>query len=274
MKKEKAQPATVKEPRRAILLVAFGTNMPEVEQAFAEIERMVREKYRGIEVRWAFTSKTVRSRAATGGRELCSPETAFSKLKDDGFTHVAALSLHIVPGAEFQGLRLDAERFQVASKGLAKIEVARPLLANFDDAQSVCGILANQYSRESEHEGSVFVGHGNSRHPSDAIYTVMNSLLMARRSRLFCGTVQGHPTPGELVPELKAAKGLKVRLVPLMTLAGGHARNDMAGNEHGSWKSILAENGIESEPVFTGLAQNPDTIGVWLDHLDEAFSRL
>ncbi len=264
----------MQEPRQAILLVAFGTNMPGVEQAFAEIERKVRETYRGIEVRWAFTSKTVRLRATTSGRDLCSPETAFSKLKDEGFTHVAVLPLHIVPGEEFQGLCLNAERFQATSKGLAKIEIAQPLLANFDDAQSVCEILANKYSRQSEHEGSIFVGHGNSRHPSDAIYTAMNSLLMARRSRLFCGTVQGHPTPGELVPELKAAKVLKVRLVPLMTLAGGHARNDMAGNEHGSWKSILAENGIESEPVFTGLAQNPDIIAVWLDHLDEAFSRL
>jgi sirohydrochlorin cobaltochelatase len=48
----------------------------------------------------------------------------------------------------------------------------------------------------------------------------------------------------------------------------------MAGNKAGSWKSVLAKNGIESEPIFTGLAENPDIVTVWLDHLDEALSKL
>ncbi len=263
-----------KESKSAILLVAYGTNAPGMERAFAEVERRVREKHPGIEARWAFTSKTARSRAATAGRELSSPEKAFRRLSDDGFTHVVVLPLLVVPGEEFQGLCLDAERFQAASAGLEKIEIAGPLLANFEDMQTVCEILANKFSRQDPHEGSIFIGHGNSRHPSDAIYTAMNSLLMAKRSRLFCGTVQGHPTPDELLPELKYAKVRKVMLVPLMTLAGKHAEKDIAGNEQGSWKSILAESGIESEPVFTGLGQNPETVAVWLDHLEEAFSRL
>jgi cobalamin biosynthesis Co2+ chelatase CbiK len=37
---------------------------------------------------------------------------------------------------------------------------------------------------------------------------------------------------------------------------------------------VLAANGIQSEPVFTGLAENPDAVAVWLDHLEEAFARL
>jgi sirohydrochlorin cobaltochelatase len=283
MKKEKEprsailkvpQKAILKAPQKAIVLAAFGTKAPGAEKAFTEIERRVREKHRGIGVRWAFTSKTVRSRAATDGRELCSPETAFSRLTDEGFTHVVVLPLYIVPGQEFQGLCLEAERFQAENTGLDKIEIARPLVANYEDMQTVCEILADKFSRQDPHEGSIFIGHGNCNHPSGAIYAAMNSLLMARRSRLFCGTVLGHPTPAELLSELKAAKVWRVTLVPLMTLAGEHARKDIAGNEHGSWKSILAENGIESEPVFTGLAENPDIIPVWLDHLEEAFSKL
>jgi sirohydrochlorin cobaltochelatase len=263
-----------KEPKKAILLVAFGTNVAGTDKAFREIEKRVRETYRGIETGWAFTSKAIRAGAAARGRELRSPETALAGLADDGSTHVAVLSLHVVPGQEFEDLCREAERFRAGNESLEKIEIARPLLATYADIVSVCEILAGQYSRQSPHEGTVFVGHGNSRHPSDAVYVAMNSFLKAGRSRLFTGTVQGHPTPDELLPDLTAAKIRKVVLVPLMTLAGGHARNDMAGDDPGSWKSVLAANGIESEPVLTGLAENPDIVAVWLDHLEEAFSRL
>ncbi len=263
-----------KEPKRAILLVAFGTNVPGADKAFFEIEKRVRAKHRGVTVGWAFTSKTVRARAMARGREMCSPETGLSRLMDDGSTHVAILSLHVVPGEEFHNLCREAERFRAGSDGLEKIEIARPLLGDPGDMETVCEILANKFSRQSPLEGSIFIGNGNSKHPSDAIYIAMNSLLMGRRSRLFAGTVQGHPTPDELLPELKAAKVRKVMLVPLMTLAGEHVRKDIAGNEPGSWKSVLAGNGIESEPVLTGLAENPDAVAVWLDHLEEVFSRL
>jgi sirohydrochlorin cobaltochelatase len=37
---------------------------------------------------------------------LDSPETAFAKLMEDGYTHVAVLSLHTIPGEEFHELYL------------------------------------------------------------------------------------------------------------------------------------------------------------------------
>jgi sirohydrochlorin cobaltochelatase len=263
-----------KESKRAILLVAFGTTVSGADKAFCEIENKVREKYPGTAIGWAFTSKTIRARAADRGRELCSPETALLRLMDDGSTQVAVLSLHIVPGEEFQNLCRQAERFQAEDKGIEKIEIAGPLLANSEDMEAVCDILVSKFSGQDPHEGVIFVGHGNHKHPSDVMYVNMNSLLMARRSGFFVGTVEGRPTPDELVPELKAAEISKVLLVPLMTIAGQHARQDMVGDGRESWKSVLAANGIESEPVFTGLAENPDVVSIWLDHLDKAFSRL
>ncbi len=263
-----------KETRRAILLIAFGTSVPEARRAFGEIEKQVREKYRDTEIRWAFTSKTIRTREAANGKKLDSPETALAGLMDDGFTHVAVLSLHIVPGEEFHDLKFNAERFRNMSKGIREIEVARPLLGNYDDMERLIGVLAQKYTPANPDEGAVFIGHGNSRHPSDAIYVALNSLLMDRERRLFTGTVQGHPTPEQLIPKLKSAKIRKVRLIPLMTVAGEHARKDMAGDGAESWKSMLAKNGIESEPVFTGLAEDPDVVMIWLDHLEEAVSKL
>ncbi len=260
--------------KKAILLVAFGTSVPEAAKAFDEIEKRVREKYRGTVVRRAFTSKIIRSRAAAQGTKLDSPATVSRAMAVEGFTHVAVLSLHVVPGEEFEYLCRNCERFQAMSEGIEKIEIARPLLGNSEDLKKVSKILAGKFARPSHDEGSIFIGHGNKRHPSYSIYATMNHLLRESGTRLFTGTVEGNLTPDELLPALKAAGIRKVTLAPLMTVAGAHACKDMAGNKAGSWKSVLAKNGIESEAVFTGLAEYPDIMTVWLDHLEEAVAKL
>ena len=67
---------------------------------------------------------------------------------------------------------------------------------------------------------------------------------------------------------------MKARLIPLMTTAGYHARMDMAGENPESWQSVLSQNGVVSEPILRGLAEDPDIVSVWLDHLEEVFSKL
>jgi len=271
---ESAMKTEGESPKKAILLVAFGTSVPEAATAFDEIEKRVREKYKDTEIRWALTSKIIRSKPSAQGKNLDSPEIALSRLMGEGYKEVAVLSLHVVPGQEFEELERNALQFAGMSGGFEKVVVARPLLGNYDDMTRVAGILSRRFTPEGESEGVVFIGHGNGRHPSDAIYGAMNSYMTDLDKRFFVGTVEGHPTPDQIVPKLRAAQIRKVRLVPLMTIAGDHVRKDIAGDDPGSWKSILAKNGIEGEALFSGLAQNPDIVSVWLDHLEDAISKL
>jgi sirohydrochlorin cobaltochelatase len=57
-----------------------------------------------------------------------------------------------------------------------------------------------------------------------------------------------------------------------MSVAGDHARNDMAGPEEDSWKSILEKEGITCEPVLKGMAEYPEFVEMWVDHLKTVFS--
>lgn len=263
------------EIKKAILLTAFGTSLPEAAVALDRIEARVREKYPGIDVRWAYTSKTIRARVSERGKEVDSPVTALSKLMDEGFSHVAVLSLHVVPGREFHDFFANTRRFAEMSGGFEKLLVARPLLGNYEDMARAADILARRFSSfQQPGRGVIFVGHGNRSHPSDAIYLAIGSLLSDRGVNLFVGTVQGHPTPEELLPRLRAADIRKVLLVPLMTVAGDHTRKDMAGETPESWNSVLAGKGIRCEAVFTGLAECPEITGIWMDHLAEIFNRL
>ena len=59
----------------------------------------------------------------------------------------------------------------------------------------------------------------------------------------------------------------KVYLMPFMSAAGDHAKNDMAGDDDDSWKSILTRAGIECVPVLRGTAEFDSFVDIWVGHI-------
>ncbi len=55
--------------------------------------------------------------------------------------------------------------------------------------------------------------------------------------------------------------------MPFMSVAGDHARNDMAGDEDDSWKIILKKAGIKCVPVLKGTAEYDEIVDIWVAHL-------
>ncbi|MFP5212271.1 MAG: sirohydrochlorin cobaltochelatase [Acidobacteriota bacterium] len=258
---------------KAILLVAFGTTVADAQKPFETIEARTRAAFPGVEIRWAFTSSTVRAKMAEQGKPVDSPEMALARLMNDGYPRVAVLSLHVVPGQEFHDLRHNASLFAEMSGGIETVAVARPLLSSTEDMRRVAkAVLARIPETRKAEDGVLFMGHGNKNHPSDAIYGAMNGLLQDLSSNVHMGTVEGYPSIDDLLPKLKGVK--KVYLMPFMAVAGRHAQNDMAGDGPESWKSILTKNGFNCEVVLTGLTEYPEVVEVWLDHLKEAVAKL
>ena len=66
----------------------------------------------------------------------------------------------------------------------------------------------------------------------------------------------------------------KAYLMPFMSVAGDHARNDMAGEDEDSWKFILTKAGVDCVPILRGTAEYNDIVDIWIDHLKAALSRL
>ncbi len=260
-----------KEPKKAILLVTFGTSIPEAQKVFDNIDKMTKETFPSIIVRWAYTSKIIRAKLAKEGKILDSPEIALAKLMEEGFTHVAVLSLHVIPGEEFHGLNTNARLFGLMDGGFEKIVVAPPLLSSYDDIEkTVTALLKNLPSSRKPTDAVIFMGHGSEKHPAGSIYMAVNALLNKKDPYAFLATVDGHPTLDDILPELMSKKVKKVYLVPFMTVAGDHARNDMAGDHPESWKSILSSKGFSCEPVLKGMAEYPEIVNIWLEHLKKA----
>ena len=59
-----------------------------------------------------------------------------------------------------------------------------------------------------------------------------------------------------------------------MVVAGGHATNDMAGDEDDSWKTILKGEGYEVECLLEGLGQVEAIRNIYVAHTQAAFDSL
>ena len=260
--------------KKGILLVAFGSSVPEAWVSFENIDRKVRKAFPGIPVRWAYTSSIIRSKMAKEGKLLDSVEIALAKMMEEGFTHVAVQSLHTIAGEEFHDLQMNAQLFGEMAGGFDRILVGYPLLTTQRDMErAVQAILRNLPKDRKKEDAVVLMGHG-SPHPSNAFYAALMFHLQRKDPKVFVGTVEGSPGIDQIKVMLLEQGIRKAYLMPFMSVAGDHARNDMAGNEEDSWKSILTKAGIKCVPVLKGTAEYDDFVDIWIDHLKGPLSHL
>lgn len=261
-----------REVKKAILLAAFGSSVPEARKALESIEERARKEFPGTEVRWAYTSSMIRAKLAKEGKIFDSPEVALARLMNENYTHVAVLSLHTIPGEEFHSLYRNVHLFGQMDGGFDQVLVARPLLSSRDDmVRAARALLKHLPADRKPGDAVLLMGHGSEKHPADALYLAMNQVFQEMDPHAYLCTVEGYPTLEDVLPKLKEGKIQKVYLVPFMAVAGDHALNDMAGNEPDSWKSVLAKNGVHSEPILKGTIENPEIVDIWMDHLKAAF---
>lgn len=255
----------------AILLVAFGSSEASAQVSFENIDKKAKAAYPDIEVRWAYTSTIIRKKLAKQGKYLDSPEVALAKMQDDGFTHVAVQSLHTIGGEEYHDLRRTVSAFKIMG-GFQRIILGYPLLATQKDMQrAVNGILSIIPKARRQDEAVVLMGHGT-HHPSNAFYAALMFQLQLEDPNIFVGTVEGYPNV-DLIKELLLHKKIKKAfLMPFMSVAGDHAKNDMAGDEDDSWKSILTKAGIQCVAILKGTGEYDVFVDIWIDHLRGSLS--
>ncbi|SFM10673.1 sirohydrochlorin cobaltochelatase [Desulfomicrobium norvegicum] len=261
-------------PKKGILLVAFGTTVPEARGALDHIGEKARLRFPGIEIRWAYSSRIVREKLAAQGQDFDSPAMALARMMDDGFTHVAVQSLHTIPGEEFHGLQRTVQAFSGLPKGMESVVLGLPLLAEPADVEACASaIMASLPAERKTGEAVVLLGHGT-HHPANIYYSGLQYSLNRHDPLVLVGTVEGTPSLDDVRQVLKDRKISRVYLAPFMAVAGDHALNDMAGDEEDSWKSVLGADGLTCIPVLRGTAQVPAFVDIWLNHLQAALERL
>jgi len=261
------------EPKHGILLVAFGTSVPEAVAAIDSLKQQAEAAFPGVPVRLAYSSKIIRDKIAGEGIHKRSPAQALADMAAEGFTHVAVQSLQSIPGREYNDIKATAEAFQAMPKGIKHVSVGRPLLYGPEDIDATAKAILPSLPQHKKGEAVVLMGHGT-EHPANAAYSALQLALWKLDPGVHVATVESAPTIDDTIQTLKRHGVRTAYLVPLMSVAGDHAHNDMAGKEDDSWASKLSAAGIAPKPVLVGLGSRPAVSRLWIEHLKDADKEL
>ncbi|MDR2055594.1 MAG: sirohydrochlorin cobaltochelatase [Desulfovibrio sp.] len=267
-----ASPAAQPPAKEAVLIVAFGTSVEKARVSYANVERQVKKAFPGREVRWAWTANSLLG-TGSKNRPMLSTQEALAKLAAEGTKEVSILSLHIIPGAEYNDLSRTAAAFEGLPKGLRRVRLAPPLLYGTDSLRSVSRLLVQSVPAERKRDEAVlFVGHGT-HHASGVYYPALQYYLHRLDGNAFVGTVEGDLDFEVVLKSLQAGGVRKVWLAPLMTVAGDHAANDLFGAGAESWRQRLIASGMQVQAIARGLGEYPAFVAQWLDGLKKLSDR-
>ncbi|MBF0301559.1 MAG: sirohydrochlorin cobaltochelatase [Desulfamplus sp.] len=255
-----------RETKKGILLVAFGSSEESAQISFDNIDKKTKVAFPDIPVYWAYTSHIIRNKLAKQGKILDAPEVALAKMRAEGFTHLAVQSLHTIMGEEYDDLKRVVGAFNQMG-GFEKVMLGYPMMSTQDDMVKVIdAILKNIPKERKANEAVVLMGHGTP-HPANAFYAALMFQIQLKDPNIFVGTVEGYPGIEDIKSLMLKSNIKKAYMMPFMSVAGDHAKNDMAGEEEDSWKSILTKAGIKCEPVLKGTAEFDDFVNIWVDHI-------
>ena len=257
--------------KKAILSVSFGTSYPDtLLKTIAATEQALADAFPGWEVRRAFTSgMIIRKLRERDGVEIENVTQAMHRLEDEGYTHVAVQSTHVMHGEEYEKMLSQLEPFRLRMK----ISVGMPLLHSEEDYVSVAQALLEWLPALDEDEALVLMGHGTT-HFANSAYAQMEHMLQARCDRVYLATVEGYPTLESVQRQLaKRTQIRRLMLAPFMLVAGDHARNDMSGEED-SWAEQLRKAGYVVRCILQGLGECPAVRALFVEHCRQAMEAL
>ena len=114
----------------------------------------------------------------------------------------------------------------------------------------------------------LLMGHGT-EHAANDIYIRLAQKMRKLPMRL-C-TVEGTPSFDDAIEELTAQPQRKVQLAPMLFVAGDHAKNDMAGDEPDSLRSMLKAKVYAVSCAIQGLGELADIRNMYVEKAREAF---
>ena len=88
--------------------------------------------------------------------------------------------------------------------------------------------------------------------------------------QVFIATVEAFPDLEQALIQLRQGSYRKVSLFPFMIVAGDHAKNDMAGEDQGSFQSILQNEGYDVTSFLKGLGEFEAIQDLFLAHAKAA----
>ena len=304
----------------AVLLVAFGSTWDNAFKAFDKTKAAYEQAFPQADVYVSFSSDICINRASAGEntddngnivrRDYYEPRYLLHAIGAAKYSKIYVQSLQVIPGEEFAAVVASVKKFMnngyIASahlddKYLEKLSedeaiyFGMPLLNDPEtDVPEVAKQLNALYKDEAAKGIVAFMGHGNpdtyDTFKANVRYTQLEEELQKFSPNYFVGTVDMPGNYKQDVLERMETKGImsgKMYLHALMSIAGDHAHNDMAGegedywtpmapdSEDVSWYEFFSHKDYEvNVPVVgnhpQGLLELSGILNVWIQHTKNA----
>ncbi|WP_457577815.1 sirohydrochlorin cobaltochelatase [Desulfomarina sp.] len=290
------------EHKNGVVLAMFGTTVEPALQGLLNIREKMAKAYPDTPVRFAFTSNIIRriwqKRAKDPAYIKAHPEipaeilhvqgplATIANFQDDGYDTIIVQPTHIAPAEEFLDLSSyvkaigSIDTIKKKFKPFNKLVIGRPMLGTFgvthpydEDIKRAVKAMKEDVDRARAKKAAlVYMGHGNDFFPSGGSYLQFaHEMNQAYPDVLtIVGTVEGYPGVTEVINKLKHAGVKNVYIRAFMIVAGDHARNDMAGPEEDSWKSLMEKEGITVHPYLHGMGENDKIAEIYVRHAADA----
>lgn len=256
--------------KKGILVVSFGTSYAETRKVTIQaIENKVKEIFKEYEVRRAFTSGMIINKLKKRDNIFIdNTEEALEKMAEEGFEEIYVQSLHIMPGEEYDDVRLAVHKFE-HKEVFKKLVLGRPLLYRTKDYFKAVKALKDQIPEREREHAIVFMGHG-STHPANSSYALFQHVIdESKLENVYIANVEGFPELEVILPRLNKNAIKEITLMPFMLVAGDHATNDMASDEKDSWKSILEKEGYKVNIYLHGIGENKGIQDIFIQHVQD-----
>ena len=261
--------------KEAVLLIAFGSTWNNAFLAFDKTIEAYEKEFPNADVYISFSSDICINRASIGEnvddngnivrRDYYEPRYLLHAIGAAKYSKIYVQSLQVIPGEEFAAVVAAVKKFMnngyvgnahLDDAYLAKlsadeaIRFGMPLLSSVDeDVPAVAKELNALYKNEAAQGAVAFMGHGNpdsyDTFKANVRYTQLENALQAYSTSYFVGTVDMPENYKQDVLDRMQKKGInngKIFLHALMSIAGDHAHNDMAGEGEDYWKPMAPES--------------------------------
>ncbi len=245
-----------------VILTAFGTTA-KAFSTYEKMEAVFRKAFPDNPIHWAYSSRMVKHAIKKKKKlDLKDPLEMAEILAGQGYPWVVFQSLHLICGHEFD--RLVAERDSVGVRSAMGL----PLLTSHEDYEKTARALSCLLP-EDPAEAAVLVGHGTD-HPAWSVYPAFEAVMKAAfGDRVFVGVVEDFPGLDHTLFRVKAAGFKKVRLIPMMLVAGVHFKEDLTCEED-SWQKVFEQHGITVSVVDRGIGHIEAVSRIFCDHISAA----
>ncbi|MDD3581934.1 MAG: sirohydrochlorin cobaltochelatase [Desulfobacca sp.] len=245
-----------------IVLTAFGTTTNAL-RTYDFMDKIIKAEFSGHEILWAFSSRMVRDRLKHKKKfEIKHPHEVLQALSEKGHTWAVVQSMHLLCGHEFYRLVEEVKPSNM------RTSIGLPLLSSYEDYQQLVRALGFE-DAVSQEEALVLVGHGTD-HSSWATYPALENILReVYGAGIYVGVIEGCPSQEQVVKAVTRTGVRKVRLLPLMLVAGVHFFEDLCEGED-SWKADFEAAGLEVNVEPQGIGVREEVIRIFIDHIRDA----